>query len=1291
MRWLITVVIVLVLAGAALSAPWWLPGLLAPLVGDAVLVESATTLAQLVLWVMAGLAAIAGVRWALRARRGTDRAMDADELEAAARSAGKAAAGAEAESLPLEAEAEDLGRGPGPGELDPAPVEGILSESLFGPDGALPPGSLTPVGEHALEEEGLAESLLGPDGALPPGSLAVAGQPGYAGVYPDLDGMELEPEPSPPPPPPPAARLETTSTRAVSPGVFSLLADLPDFYGREAELAFVRQQLERDPELGQQQKLSICSVSGMPGVGKTALALRLAHILGSEGRFPDAQLYIDLKGAGPEPMAPATALRALLTTVMGHDGGRPDDEDTLAHLWRGALQDRRVLLLLDNASGAAQVRPLLPGNSSCAVVITSQQRFALPGAGRLDLEPLGLAEARALLKTLVPRLEDAEADDITRLCGGLPLALRIVGNHLALNDDLSPVVYAARLADESTRLQLLRDPGEPALDVGAWLAASVSGLSDTLRTSWAMLGYLQAPFDVLAAASLWGEGVERNGWRRLAEGLALDRLRALRNRSLVTYDPRTGRFGQQVLLRLAARQEVDRITAAGGSAAKLVEGARRRLAYHLLDVALSADEDQRYRDLDADWPHLRAALERAAEVDLALLSDLVRALDGYWSTRGMTRERVQWNELAAKRLGAAGRQDEEGIHLGDLGAAYEEMGQPQRAIEAYGRAIIASRGSGDREGEAAHLLGVGQAYQELGDLERAILYYQQVLDYYREVGNRSGEGEALGLLGGAHAQLGDARRAIGYLQPAVTIAREVGNRRAEGALLGQLARAYAELGDAQKAVSTQEQALAIARATGDRREEASHLASLGLTYATVEWNGARAAAVQGAGQEDRMIPIRQIIVPPPRGVEVFNPEPGRWTPADQAVLDQALADLAGVPITGTDGADLTIQDIWSTTTPLTPGEWTTISVRLRNLGVVAAHNRFYVRMWFDGKVCHTWYLDRLEPGASAVGSVLLRVAEAGSHQITLHADYTNSVAETNEDNNVRTETWIWGEVEIAPPLPGQGAAPAEGEKDARLEGPEPGLEEWGEEGRLASIQQVFIPGQTGVEVRPIHATAWDQEEGPEASVRATEDRLPEVDLGEEPLWDEAPQHDVNNGADLTVLNLWSPTMPLVTGTWEMLACRIKNQGATPISRLFYTRMWFDNILIRTWYSDGLAAGRTAAGSVWVRVAGAGRHRVKVHTDVCHAVPEADKSNNLRTAAGIWQPANPDLSPRTAAETPPLEEMELTMALDLVEGGDAVTTGRAHARELWTQALSIYEEIQDSRSEEVRGWLAELDG
>ncbi len=208
-------------------------------------------------------------------------------------------------------------------------------------------------------------------------------------------------------------------------------------------------------------------------------------------------------------MAAGAALNALVSAVLGPDPQRTRDVGELTGLWRGTLHEKDAVVILDNAAGAEQVRPLLPGDGSCAVLVTSRRRFALPGAKRLDLRRMRDGDARALLRGLAPRLSEGEAGEIAKACGCLPLALRVAGNYLGLNDDCAVGDYLSRLGHERQRLRVLRDPDDPDLDVEAAIGLSVGQLEDKLREAWGLLVLFPAPFDQAGA----GEVVYQFRWK----------------------------------------------------------------------------------------------------------------------------------------------------------------------------------------------------------------------------------------------------------------------------------------------------------------------------------------------------------------------------------------------------------------------------------------------------------------------------------------------------------------------------------------------------------------------------------------------------------------------------------------------------------------------------------------------------------------------------------------------------------------------------------------------------------
>jgi len=306
--------------------------------------------------------------------------------------------------------------------------------------------------------------------------------------------------------------------RAVS--LHQLPAPPADFTGREAELA----ELETAIETG---GVTISGLRGMGGVGKTALALKLAEQLAP--RYPDAQFYLDLKGTDPTPLTAAEALAHVVRAY--HPTARlPESEGELGGLYRSVLHGQRALLLMDNAANRAQVEPLLPP-AGCLLLVTSRQHFVLPGLRALNLDALPPDDARRLLLKIAPRSE-ACASEIAELCGYLPLALRLAGSALAERADLSPARYLERLRDKQTRLGL----------VDASLSLSYELLREELQQRWAMLAVFPGTFDGTAAAAAWAMDPEP----------AADALSELVRHSLVEWDAETSRYRLHDLARLFA-------------------------------------------------------------------------------------------------------------------------------------------------------------------------------------------------------------------------------------------------------------------------------------------------------------------------------------------------------------------------------------------------------------------------------------------------------------------------------------------------------------------------------------------------------------------------------------------------------------------------------------------------------------------------------------------------------------------------------------------------------------------
>jgi hypothetical protein len=408
-----------------------------------------------------------------------------------------------------------------------------------------------------------------------------------------LDGLAERGKPRTKPAFPPPSAAEEPPRRAREavpfPGSGALLPrQLPappaDFVGRDTELAALRAAAEGGGPI------AVFGLRGMGGVGKTALALKLAAELAP--RYPDGQIFLDLQGvptggAAAEQLSPAQAMAHAIRSFLP-EARLPDAPAELAGLYRTVLSGRKVLLLMDNAAGREQVEPLLPPEG-CALLVTSRAHFHLPGAATRDLGALPEPEAHALLLGIAPRIGE-EAGEIARLCGRLPFALRLAGSALADRPDRSPADYARRLAQAES----------PFGPVDASLEVSLGLLSEAGRRRWLRLAVFPATFDLEAAAAVWEVEAEE------ADGGMDELVKA----SLVEWE--AGRYRLHDLARLFARGRL------GGEEEAVAE---LRHAQHYLEVLRRADDLyekggaallEGLRQFDAEWPNIQAGQAWAA-------------------------------------------------------------------------------------------------------------------------------------------------------------------------------------------------------------------------------------------------------------------------------------------------------------------------------------------------------------------------------------------------------------------------------------------------------------------------------------------------------------------------------------------------------------------------------------------------------------------------------------------------------------------------------------------------------
>jgi DNA-binding SARP family transcriptional activator/uncharacterized protein HemY len=692
------------------------------------------------------------------------------------------------------------------------------------------------------------------------------------------------------------ARPGRTEPQRVTPR--ELPPAVPGFTGRSAELRALTRLLDQS---GQHvpEAVVILAIGGTAGVGKTALAVHWGHQVAD--RFPDGQLYVNLRGYDPgQPVPAADALAGFLCSLGVPGQDIPPEAEQRAARYRSLLAGKQVLVVLDNAGSADQVRPLLPGTPACTVVVTSRDALAglvaRDGAARLDLDLLPLEEAVALLRPLIgvrAAAEPAAAAELAGQCCRLPLALRVAAE-LAASRPAAPLAgLTAELADLRTRLDLLDAGGDQRTEVRAVFSWSYRHLDADAARTFRLLGLHPGPdLEPYAAAALTAATVPRA--RRALDTLA---------RAHLIQPAAPGRYGMHDLLRGYARE-----LAATVDGEKEQHAALTRLFGHYLhtaatamDTLFPADRNRHPRIpcpatpvppladpavarewLDGERAALAAAAGHTAAHDwpghatrlATTLSRYLRngchfpeariifghALGAARRTGDRAAQATALNQIgefdwlqsrfqqasdhqrqALALFRAAGDRAGEAHALGGIGRAESRLGRYEQAARHQQEAVAIFRDLGDRFGEARALSNLGAARRLQGRYQEAAGYYRQTLDLSRAIGDRQVEAGALVRLGVVDLWLGRYQHAARYLKQALALLQETGSAVDEPGVLIRLGEVYLKLGHYEQAAGTLEQALGASRKIGDRNQEADALNSLGeVLFQTGEAGKARA-------------------------------------------------------------------------------------------------------------------------------------------------------------------------------------------------------------------------------------------------------------------------------------------------------------------------------------------------------------------------------------------------------------------------------------------------------------------
>lgn len=618
-----------------------------------------------------------------------------------------------------------------------------------------------------------------------------------------------------------------------------LPAHTPHFVGRGQELARLS-KLAHDAST-----VTISAIDGTAGVGKTVLAVHWSHQVAD--RFPDGQLYVNLHGFDParEPMAPSEAIRGFLGALDVPPDRMPASLDAQTALYRSLLVGRKVLVLLDNARDSDQVRPLLPGTSSCHVVITSRNRLtslvAHEGARPLSLDTPDFDEARALVTEHLGHdrvaADPAAVDDLIARCARLPLALAIMSARAAHSPGFPLRALADDLGDDTTLLDAL-DTGDSATSVRGVFWWSYRHLDEQTARMFRLLGVHPGPdISWRAAASLAG----------LTRGEARAALGELTRAHLLT-EHRPGRFAFHDLLRAYAVEQVveeehdpallrmfDHYTRTAVTASTALHPLRDGIA--LPPPVPGADPEQPTEHAEG-WAWFETE-EPVLDAVVALARE--RGFNQYawqlpWACALYVSRLGRWEDFRRQQHAALAAAED----LGDLdaqGRIHHMIGHADvelREFDEAERHMLAGmelyRRLGDSQGEARVHRGLGLLFDLLARWDEALSHSRAAVALFEASGHLAGQASAINAVGHYLDRLGQYQDAVDHCERALALHRRLGDRPGEASTLDSIGLIRHHLGDHQASIDAYRRSVELLVELGDRVEQAATLDRLGDTH-----------------------------------------------------------------------------------------------------------------------------------------------------------------------------------------------------------------------------------------------------------------------------------------------------------------------------------------------------------------------------------------------------------------------------------------------------------------------------
>jgi tetratricopeptide (TPR) repeat protein len=589
--------------------------------------------------------------------------------------------------------------------------------------------------------------------------------------------------------------------------------------GRDEQLAELRGQLMRGGAV------AITALNGLPGVGKTTLAVMLAHDEQVRAHFTGGILWA---GLGQNPVVD-DVLNQWADALGADMRGIAETADRARAVQNAIAQHAPMLLVIDDAWSLEAAQTLNLACESCAVLLTTRSprlAHAFSPTSASTLQVLSEEAALKMLAQFAPDACRAEPDDaqaLVRAVGCLPLAIVLTGH--ALNAEayarqprrIRAAFERVKRVEERLKLEGRRAPGQAPVSLLAAIRISDEAIGGEAarKAFWSLGAFAPKPADFSEEAALAVMATADDGGAAV-----LDRLVDL---GLLEV---TGKQND----RYALHQEIANycLLMQGDDAAL-----RLRHAQYYLDWVNADPDDWRriepeLEQIRAAWNHLQTL--EVSETSRVFILDYVGAMCVFQQVRGLWREEIVWIERGLASARILGRRKGEGTLLNNIAWCYDSLGDPRRALEVYEQALPISREVGDRAGEATTLNNIGLVYDNLGERRRALEVYEQALPIRREVGDRAGEATTLNNIGAVYNALGERRRALEGYEQALPIRREVGDRAGEATTLHNIGAVYRALGDPRRALEVYEQALPIRREVGDREGESVTLFNIAMIH-----------------------------------------------------------------------------------------------------------------------------------------------------------------------------------------------------------------------------------------------------------------------------------------------------------------------------------------------------------------------------------------------------------------------------------------------------------------------------